>query len=108
MRTTRLPSVTMPPDVSTVVVGGFPQLNKFEQFTSDCHQMLLAGGPMCHVRMAGGSHVWRMGLGGGLGWLGGPCAASSNASWSHGNPLFPLDRQTRMKILPSRNFVGGR
>ena len=64
MRTTRLPSVTMPPDVSTVVVGGFPQLNKFEQFTSDCHQMLLAGGPMCHVRMAGGlmSGGWDWGV----------------------------------------------
>ena len=47
MRTARLPtaraSVTMPPDVIISGVGWGPQVNKFEQATSDCHQMSLAG-----------------------------------------------------------------
>ena len=46
MRTARLPtvdaSVAMSPDASSGGMGG-PQLNNFEQVTSDCYQMLLVG-----------------------------------------------------------------
>ena len=47
--------VTKPPDVITTGQLG-PQVNKFEQVTSDCHQMSIAsrvglgnGGPMSQV-----------------------------------------------------------
>ena len=40
---------------------------------------------------------------------GGPCMVKSNASWAMvtWDPL-PVNRQTRLKILHSRNFIGGR
>ena len=105
-----------------------PQIKKFEQVSSDIHQMSLSEGP----GWAGGSHVWYLGwvgLGLGLGLGLGPgdlclaCCSWSNspscsAAWivysevqcimdnDHvGDPLW-TNRHTQMKTLPSRNFVG--
>ena len=46
--------------------GGCPLVNKFEQVSSDDHQMLLAGGvgavgPMSDVLEGGGGHGWGRG-----------------------------------------------
>ena len=66
----------------------------------------------------GGQHqcpMFRGGLGPGDPYLvrshvpGDPCMVRSNASWVMvtWGPTSPLDRHTRLKTLPSRNFVGG-
>ena len=47
----------------------------------------------------GGSHVWGRGSG--------PCTVKSNVSWVMVTWGPPVNRQTRLKTLPSRKFVGG-
>ena len=77
-----------PPDVS--IAGGGTQVNKFEQVSSDGHQMTLAvksGG----VRTAGGSHVMSDGL---ILGAGKPCTVSSNAFWVLMTWWTPVNRQT--------------
>ena len=65
-------------------------MNKFEQVSSDGHQMSLEGQGYPHVScLEGGSHVKRGTL-------------YSEVLYITGNA-----RQTRMKTLPSCNFVGG-
>ena len=58
--------VGMPPDDST---SGGPDMNKFEQVKSDCHQMSLG-----NQGQGWGSHVQKD-------WAGGACTVSPNASW---------------------------
>ena len=67
--------------MSVSVDEGGPQANKFEQVSSDDHQMSLAGGPMSDVgvRLSGKgrmSDIQWVGHGGG-----GPCTVRSNVSW---------------------------
>ena len=84
--------------------GGGPEVNKFEQVFNDGHQMSLVGEGKKTVR----SHV-----GGGLG--SGQMGLYSEVQCIMGNghmgPPPPYcghnDGQTRLKTLPSRNFVGG-
>ena len=77
------------PDVSTY--WGCPQVNKFEQVSSDGHRML-ASGTISEVQ----------------GRAGGTCAVRSNASWvmvTWGpSPFTKTDRQTQVKTLPSCNL----
>ena len=78
----------------SALLGG-PEVNKFEQVSSDGYQMSLGG-------------TWGAKSGRGC------CPVGSNASWVIGviitwEPLpNQIDGQTRLKTLPSRNFVGGR
>ena len=61
------------------VAPGGPQMNKFEEVSSDHHQMPLAGGPHSDVEGAGEMVTW--------------------------DPSLWIDRHTPVKTLPSRNFV---
>ena len=63
---------------------GVLEVNKFEQVSSDGHQMSLAGGGALYIEVH--------------------CTMGNH----HMGPHPPVNRQTRLKILPSRNFVGGR
>ena len=65
-------------------------MKKFEQVSSDGHQMSLTGGKGSHVQGVPvvRSHVWK-----GAG-SGGGCTVRT-----------PVNRKTRLKTLPSRNFV---
>ena len=70
---------------------------------------------MSLVGVGRGSHVFpgEARLGGPMSDVGGvragrgTCTVRSNASWVMGTPA-QSDGQTRLKPLPSRNFVGGR
>ena len=84
-------------------------MNKFEQVSSYDHQVSLRGG--------GQTHIWRRpGLGVEVtclegGGVSGPCTVRYNESWvmvTLGPPCEQNDGQTRLKTLPSRNFVDGR
>ena len=130
MRTARLETVHAPILLATTrclfmgEVGEGPQMNKFEQVSSDHHQLSLTGGRVVGVpaRMSGGggrvgSQVWCRGGG----ESGGPrsddcggggefCLVTSNAWWVMDRcDHLPVDRmtdgQTRLKILPS--LTGG-
>ena len=75
-----------------------PQMNKFEQIPSLGHKMSLAGGrsrgqrdPYTVVQL--GPMSWGRGQG--------PCMVRCNGNHPRS------DRQTRLKTLPSHNFVGG-
>ena len=65
-------------------------MNKFEQVSSLGHQMSLAGGT---------GPCADEGRGAGLG----PCTGGG-CTWEPP----PVNKQTRLKTLPSRKFVGGR
>ena len=77
-------------------LGRGPEVNKFEQVSSDGHQMSPAdwAGPgiPCLMSRKGPSS----------------CTVRSNALWLMVTRGPPMDRQTCLKTLPSRNFVGGR
>ena len=89
-------------------------MNKFEQVSSDGHQMLLIRkGSRCTEKSGGGggflhSEVPRRGDG----WRGGCLALYSEVQCIMGNghmpPLVQLPTDRRLKTLLSRNFVGGR
>ena len=115
MRTARLPTERpqYPPDVR----GISPQV---KQVSSLGHQISLAGGVSARVPVQLGSMYVCMGEG--LWWgLGGPCRVRSHAQGTGGENLYgevqcimgnvhmgPLvDRQRRLKSLPSHNFFGG-
>ena len=88
MRTARLP--TERASATRCQYPGGPQVNKFEQVSSDGHQISLA----------------KKGL-----KLGVPCLMAREGGHmriSIHNVNRQTDRQTRVKTLPSRNFVGGR
>ena len=54
MRTTRLPTIRALAIRCQYQWGESPQINKFEQVSSDCHQMSLAGGPISDIFWLGG------------------------------------------------------
>ena len=106
MRTAHLPTVTvraMPPDVSTV--KGVIK-DKLEQVSSDGHQMSLAGGQFQESPC-----LMSEGRGVGAGQGGGEGVLYSEVHCIMGNGHMGTsqqsDKQTPVKTLPFRNFVGG-
>ena len=106
MRTTRLPTIRALAIRCQYQWGESPQINKFEQVSSDCHQMSLAGGPISDIFWLGvGSDVRVRAEGS---WV--PCLMSrwgedrarrvgnytvkSNASWLMVTWGPPINRQT--------------
>ena len=91
--------VAMPLDVSTGWEGGWVslQVNKFEQVTSDCHQMSLGGGEGAGT---GGSYViclWEPGLQGVPGLMSGRMYSKGQYIMGNGHmstPSHPPDRLT--------------
>ena len=90
--------------MSAVVKKGGPEVKKFEQVSSDGHQVSLAGGPLPggpKIPCPGGACEWGLRLRGTL-------YSEVQYIMGNGHMGLPMDIQTRMKTLPSRNFVGGR
>ena len=78
-----------------------PGVNKFEQVSGLDHQISVGVG----WGWGPPSHAWRSESGPGKG----SCTVRSKASWVMVTwDPFPVDRQTRMKILSTHNFVSGR
>ena len=90
--------------MSVLVGGGGPQVNKLEQVSIDGHQMSLA---------VVGLGVPCLMSGGGPGSGGGRTGLYSEVQciMDNGHIVTPCEQnggQTRLKTLPSRNFVGAR
>ena len=86
-------------------------MNRFEQVSSDGHQM----SPVGRGAEPGGSRVWRgaraRGVPGPMGWrvlYSEVQSIMGNGHMGTPHPHRHNDGQTRLKTLPSSNFVGAR
>ena len=123
MRTARLPTVRASMATRCQYHRGSPQVYNFEKVSSDGHQMWVAGDRAREYRITCGALVWCPGQS--LIWEVRGRHVWCLENWSQGDPM-PVtpggglglvycvmnnghigQTETRLKILPSCNFVGG-